>query len=330
MGVPADKTLRFGLTPWEGDGADDGAPLADFIGQVELAEQLGFHSFWLPESHFATQSYPAPLLLLAAAAVRTRRLRLGTTSYLLPVRHQLHVAEEVGVLDQLSGGRVIFGVGRGFRRTLFQAFDVSPSEKRDRFEAALEVIMRAWRGEPVIDDPAGDHPPVRLTPLPQQQPHPPIWVAAFGPKALAQAGRLNLPYLASPLEPLARLIENHALHREAIPRDAGDGALPVPVIRTLFVSHDESCLERVRTALAEQARALSQQASGVLRRAGDATLDQWALVGEPGEIMDGIERYREAIGLTHLIARVQVPGASPQQLTQSVQLLAELAEKFNA
>ncbi len=82
MGVPADKTLRFGLTPWDGDGADDGASLVHFIGQVELTERLGFHSFWLPESHFVTRSYPAPLLLLAAAAVRTRHLRLGTTSYL--------------------------------------------------------------------------------------------------------------------------------------------------------------------------------------------------------------------------------------------------------
>ena len=332
VGVPTENGLRLGLTPWEGDAvAGSGAP-AHFISQVELAERLGFHSFWLPESHFVAQSYPAPLLLLAAAAVRTRHLRLGTTSYLLPVRHPLHVAEEVGVLDQLSGGRVILGVGRGFRRTLFEAFDVPPSEKRDRFEAALEVIVRAWRGEPVIGDPDGEstsgRPPVRLTPPPYQQPHPPIWVAAFGPKALAQAGRLNLPYLASPLEPLARLIENHALHREAIPRDAGDVALPVPVIRTLFVSHGRSGLERVRTALEEQARALSQQATGVLRRAGNAALDEWALVGEPEELIDGIERYREAIGLTHLIARVQVPGATPDELTTSVHLLSELAHRL--
>jgi len=328
--MPADNTLCLGLTPWIADDADADAPFSQFVSQVELAEQLGFHSFWLPESHFAPRgAYPAPLLLLAAASVRTQRLRLGTTSYLLPVRHPLHVAEEVGVLDQLSGGRVILGVGRGFRRALFEAFNIPPAEKRDRFEAALETILRAWRGEPIVDA-EGERAPVHLTPTPRQRPHPPIWVAAFGPKALAQAGRLNLPYLASPLEPLGRLIENHALHRNAIPAEAREQQLPVPVIRTVFVTRERACALRVEAALAQQARELSEQTSGVLQRAAGTTLEDWALVGEPEQVVSGIERYREAIGLTHLIARVQVPGASPAELTRSVQLLAELGEKLSA
>ena len=137
--------LEVGLTPWSAEGISD-----SLVAQAELAEELGFDSFWLPESHFLERAnFPAPLLPLAAIAARTQRLRLGTTSYLLPIRHPVQVAEEVAVLDQLSGGRVILGVGRGFRPALFQTFDVPPQEKRDRFEASLQIMQRAWRGEPV-------------------------------------------------------------------------------------------------------------------------------------------------------------------------------------
>ena len=328
---PADEIpgVHIGVTPWIPWGRAPAPVLDGFLQQVELAEELGFHSFWLPESHFVGhESYPAPLLLLAMAAARTRRLRLGTTSYLLPIRHPLLTAEEVSVLDQLSGGRVILGIGRGFRPALFKAFEVPPSEKRDRFQAALERILGAWRGEPVAhlransDDASGA--PVVLAPLPHQRPHPPVWVAAFGPKALAQAGSLDLPYLASPLEPLSQLVENLEIHRQARPSASRDTPLPVPVIRTVFVTNDATCAARVREALTDQARALSQLRPGALGRGLGAALEEWALTGSPAEVESSIERYRQKIGLTHLIARIQVQGASPNEITESLHLLAGL------
>src|SRR5262245_39284154 len=116
-----DRALEIGLTPWEFPAHADADRLC---AQAERAEALGFHSFWLPEGHFSGPgAIPQPLLCHAAIAARTRRLRLGTTSYLLPIRHPLQVAEEVAVLDRLSNGRVILGVGRGFRDTLFAAFE---------------------------------------------------------------------------------------------------------------------------------------------------------------------------------------------------------------
>ena len=124
----AAASLHVGVTPWEMSAEMGAVQLGE---QVERAEALGFDSFWLPEHHFGgTGSVPAPLLLLAGAATRTRRLVLATTSLLLPVRHPLHVAAEVAVLDQLSGGRLILGLGRGFAASLFQAFDVPASRHR--------------------------------------------------------------------------------------------------------------------------------------------------------------------------------------------------------
>ena len=100
--------LEIAVTPWSLStlGAAD-----ELTSQAEIAENLGCHSFWLPENHFGdARSIPSPLMLLAAVAARTRSIKLGSTSYLLPIRHPLQAAEEVAVLDRLSGGRVILGV----------------------------------------------------------------------------------------------------------------------------------------------------------------------------------------------------------------------------
>ena len=171
--------LEIAVTPWR---LGNAASLAE---QGEFAEQLEFHSFWLPENHFGdNRSIPSPLTLLAAVAARTSRIRLGSTSYLLPIRHPIQAAEEVAVLDHLSEGRVILGIGRGIDPNMFHAFGVNPKRKRSIFNDHLSTMKRAWAGEP-IELENGET--VTLAPLPTQQPHPELWVAAFGPLALKQA-----------------------------------------------------------------------------------------------------------------------------------------------
>jgi alkanesulfonate monooxygenase SsuD/methylene tetrahydromethanopterin reductase-like flavin-dependent oxidoreductase (luciferase family) len=216
---------------------------------------------------------------------------------------------------------VILGVGRGFRAATFDAFQVPRGEKRDRFEAALETMQRAWRGEPVASDGEAS---ITLSPLPVQQPHPPVWVAAFGPKALAQAGRLGLPYLASPMESRGRLAENYAAHREACPDPSSYEDLVVPIMRTVFVTRSKEAEERVRTGLQAQIAAL--RGSRPLREDG-VQVDDFALVGEPERVADDVARYREELGMTHLIARAHLPAASPEEVDASIALLAELCQR---
>ncbi|MEM7410566.1 MAG: LLM class flavin-dependent oxidoreductase [Myxococcota bacterium] len=312
--------IELGITPWDFSAGMQADRLAQ---QGERAEALGIGSFWLPENHFSGPgAIPQPLLWLGAVAARTRRLRLGTTSYLLPIRNPLQAAEEVAVLDRLSGGRVILGVGRGFRKALFEAFDVDVSTKRDNFEATLAVMQKAWSGESLTDGPG---PPTRLAPLPVQAPHPPIWVAAFGPKALAQAGRLGLPYLASPMESLDSLVENYGRHRENLAEHDHDGSdLAVPIMRTVFAHPDPGVVGRVRDALTRQTLAMAKNASPALRRAGSTDVEDFALLGEPARVADAAARYREKLGMTHLIARTQLPGAEETELLEGLEHVAGL------
>ncbi len=311
------QALHLGLTPWL---APIGRRADELSRQAELAEAWGYESFWLPENHFGEGAIPEPLMLLSAVASATTRIKLGTTSYLLPLRHPLQAAEQVAVLDQLSSGRVILGVGRGYMPALFDAFNVVRAEKREIFAESLAAMRAAWCGTALSEDPN-----ISLWPRPVQQPHPPIWVAAFGPKALQQAGTLGMPYLASPMESIATLAANYARHAQAC--RAADMLVPdiVPIMRTLFISDDTAMLDDVRTRLSEQVATMRAQASGVMRDRLPASVDEWGLIGTPAQVRDGIARYRDELGMTHLIAtRLRIGQVAPDALVRSLRCLAEL------
>jgi alkanesulfonate monooxygenase SsuD/methylene tetrahydromethanopterin reductase-like flavin-dependent oxidoreductase (luciferase family) len=317
-----ESKLKIAVTAWSLNERNTGAQLAE---QAEIAEEMGFHSFWLPESHFNGEaSIPSPLMLLATVASRTTQIQLGSTSYLLPIRHPLQAAEEVAVLDNLSGGRVILGIGRGFQQAMFSAFNVPLKDKRKRFSDVLKTMIHAWSGEPVAWDTAegGSKQPVYLGPLPIQKPHPPIWVAAFGPLALRQAGTLGLPYLASPIETESTLAANYSKHKEHAAR-AGHGTVDtVPIMRMLFVSKDKKKIREIRERM-------EKQALGYNRRKPGDKLSDWALIGDPDYVSKSITRYRNRLGATHLIASGRMADIKPKDHIDSMKMLSELVDDLD-
>jgi alkanesulfonate monooxygenase SsuD/methylene tetrahydromethanopterin reductase-like flavin-dependent oxidoreductase (luciferase family) len=305
--------VKLGITPW--DLGHRGA--AALSAQAALAEKLGYASFWLPESHFGANAIPEPLMLLAAVAAATKRIRLGTTSFLLPLRNPVQAAEQVAVLDQLSGGRVILGVGRGYAPPTLRAFQVDPREKRALFEEHLQFMLRAWAGEHLGLVTEGGE-PLRLDPLPVQRPHPPVWVAAFGPKALVQAGSFGFPYLASPVESLDALERNHAEHRRASLAAGHPPPVEVPVMRTVFVTGSAA----ETAALRDRVQAETPR-SGRLAPAGD--VEGWTLIGEASYVREGVSEYRARLGVTHLIiARLRIGGVERARLERNVARVMEV------
>lgn len=307
-----DEKLHLGLTPW--DFAHQNAQsLSD---QACFAESCGYQSFWLPENHFGTNALPEPMLLLASVAANTTSIKLATTSYLLPLRNPLLAAEQVAVLDQLSNGRVILGVGRGYSKETLHAFDIKPSTKRQLFEWCLGKMQEAWSGEPVSLHEDGSS-AVAVSPRPVQHPHPPIWVAAFGPKALAQAGRLGLPYLASPIETYEELQKNFAAYDAAL-SDAGRQApAERPIMRSVFVSNDQAKLKSIRQQLANTKPPRGLETA--------SNIDDWAIIGEPNYVKDYIAKYQQSLGATHLVVtRLRLGDLEDLDFKSSIAQIAEL------
>jgi alkanesulfonate monooxygenase SsuD/methylene tetrahydromethanopterin reductase-like flavin-dependent oxidoreductase (luciferase family) len=310
------KNLKVGTTAWSWDTL---GPADSLCAQAEAAEALGFHSFWLPENHFGKRrSIPSPLMLLAAIAGRTRSIRLACTSYLLPIRDPLLAAAEVAVLDQLCGGRVILGVGRGLSADMFRIFGVAARDKRQLFQANLQTMRNAWRGEPLGVDVNGE--PVCLSPLPVQQPSPPIWVAAFGPKALQQVASLGLPYLASPIEPIAILEMNYQRYHLDVAAVGLEAVQTIPVMRSVFVTDDNALADRVRDSL--------KAAVPASMRHDVVEVDDWAVVGDPQYARDKLGEYIERLGISHLIVRAGFLGVTNAEQLRSHEQLLEIVADF--
>src|SRR5688500_12889307 len=166
--------MKVGLSPIQ---AGD---VGETVAECERAEAVGFDSVWLGEHHDHSLLYPSPLLGLAAIASRTRRIGLGTAVLLLPLHHPLTVAEEGAMVDVLSGGRLILGVGAGYAPEEFAAFGVSIRERGSRMDEAAALIQRLWTEEKVTHE--GRHYRIggaTVTPRPVQRPRPPIWFGGW-------------------------------------------------------------------------------------------------------------------------------------------------------
>ncbi len=195
---------------------------------------------------------------------------------------------------------------------MFRNFGVNPKEKRDRFDEALDSILEAWSGD------ADGFPPD--LPMPVQKPHPPVVVAAFGPKGLRQASSRGLPYLASPLERLDVLEENYARHREGLPEGVDAARIEVPVMRTFFVSDDPAEAKVVREAAAAEFEGIAERVGKNLAAKASGDADERVVVGGLSEVVDRIEGYREAMGMDLMVVRI-APGTDHDQRLAALERL---------
>ena len=317
--------MQFGLSPLQSGGDFDAT-----IAECERAEAAGFDSVWLGEHHNSTLLYPAPLVGLAAIAARTRRVRLGTGVLLLPLYHPVAVAEEAAMVDVISRGRLILGIGAGYAPEEFAAFGVSTKERGSRLDEAVPLIQRLWTEDAVSHE--GRHYRIEgatLRPRPVQRPRPPIWFAGWVEAALRRAGRLGDAWLGGPSAKLDELAGCVRMYREAMRaagRDAGSGE--VALIRFVFVAES---LERAR-AIAGDAFIRSFEATYfrwphpvVKRPPGEMTITRLSedriILGDPASCVRQIERLQADLGLTHLICRMSVAGIPPEAAAASMDLL---------
>ncbi|MBI2801440.1 MAG: LLM class flavin-dependent oxidoreductase [Gammaproteobacteria bacterium] len=171
---------------------------ASTLNQIAWAETLGYDDVWLTEHHFCDDGHaPSILPLAAAVAVKTERIRIGTSVLLLPLHHAVKVAEDAATIDILSHGRFDLGVGVGYRPQEFTGLGVNSSDRAGLVDEGLEIIRALWRGETV--DFHGKHYQIvgaKLVPLPVQDPMP-LWVGGFAPVSAKRAARIGDGYVGT-------------------------------------------------------------------------------------------------------------------------------------
>ncbi len=284
--------------------------------RIEIMDRTGFDAVWLAEHHFSTFSVcPSVHMVGTMAAARTTRLRIGTAVSLAALYHPLRLAEEVALLDVLSGGRVNWGAGRGFSLTEFNAFGVPPEESAARFREAVEIVLRAWT-EPRLSF-AGDYfkfEDVELLPKPLQQPHPPTWVAATSDPAIDWAASRGFSILMDPHSSIADLGRKRRRYAEQMAKSgfAPDGR-DIPMARLIALAETEekaADVARRGAAWLVDAYAGPQHQKGKtmhVARTYDGLdpvefyLKEVVLHGTPDSIVERIQALQVEVGLNYLM-----------------------------
>lgn len=313
----------------------------ELIAEAAEADALGFDTVWLAEVHFAPRFsvMPTPLMLLAAIAERTARIRLGMAVNLMPLHHPLRLAEEVATLDVLSGGRVEFGAGRGAFPLNYRGYGVEMASSRELFENGLEIIKAAWTQKRVMfdvkhsDSASGNSRGVEVVPKPLQIPHPPIRLAANSADTFTFAGRSGYPIFAGgPVNPIPVLAERLQIYERALKAAGGErpddwlaAALMVFVgrdraqVRATIEASLRNYFDTVSEIIEPESLAIGHQAEfqkvrDRLRTIDYATVDSiMGIFGDPEYCIDRIAQLKEQFQFSRLVCWFEIGGISGHQ-----------------
>lgn len=341
--------MEFGIFhefPWR-EGQDEAVAFSEAFDLVDAAEAWGIDVLWLAELHFETRSVlAAPMTIASAIAARTQRIKIGMAVQVLPLCDPLRLAEEAATVDQISRGRLIFGVGRsGFQR-VYQAYGVPYTESRERFSETLDILLKAWT-EPVFSYQGHYHcyDQVRLTPKPYQNPHPPIRIAATSPDTYPVIGKQGYPvFVGVRLGTFTDLVPDLGAYQTAF-REAGHGEkgevflrVPVYVAETAdrAISEPEESIMMVYKRLAAQSEASrGQPATGAAgERANvrehlshvtyDEALADKVVVGTPDVVTERLQKLRDQLGLDGFLFEPNSGGLIPyDRVKHSLRLLCD-------
>jgi alkanesulfonate monooxygenase SsuD/methylene tetrahydromethanopterin reductase-like flavin-dependent oxidoreductase (luciferase family) len=288
--------------------ADRKIPLASIydraIERFEIMDQAGYDAVWLAEHHFSSFSVcPSVHMMATMAAARTRRLRIGTAVSLAPFYHPLRLAEEVALLDVLSGGRVNWGAGRGFSRGEFAAFGIPIEESATRFRETVDIVLRAWSEERLSH--AGEHfrfEGVEVLPKPLQRPHPPVWMAATSESAIDWAAGRGFSILMDPHCTHAELGSKRAHYGEQL-ASAGFAAAgrDIPMARLIAVAPSA---ERAAEVARRGAGWMVGSYVGGERDGGDPVeryVNDVIIHGTPESVLDQILALEDTASLNYLL-----------------------------
>jgi len=315
--APSPGTRRFGALNRVYAPRFDASIFESTLRLISDAEVLGLDSAWVAQHHLGSESgrLPSPLVLLAAAVQRTRKIQLGTGVVILPLESAVRLAEDAAVVDALSAGRLQLGLGAGFDRPTFAAFGQKFEERHGPYDDNLRRLQDLLAGAPLMDAA-----PEAILQPPARALRERLWEAGGRVDAIAahRNGFLIAPRSADVESEQSLIRRYHAEWRAAGHADAPRIAL----VRGVFPGLDR---KQIEAELGPDIKMHMERREGrfdtadlpaVLRRLG-------VLWGSPQQIVDDIGESSVLSGVSHFIAQVQTRTTSHEVAVSRLQLYAE-------
>jgi alkanesulfonate monooxygenase SsuD/methylene tetrahydromethanopterin reductase-like flavin-dependent oxidoreductase (luciferase family) len=326
LGEPYDKAYREGLE------------------LAAEANRLGFQSIWASEHHGEADGYcPSPVVACAALAVAAPNCRIGQAIALAPLHgHPMRLAEDLSVVDNFSGGRIEIGLGQGYRPPEFDMFGWNYARRTSAFEECLDILEKAWTGEPF--DYEGRTYKVKgglLRPPPVKPGRLPLWIGAAAPKARARAVKHRAGFLVAPLIELEHLVRQLQSFDAEVERQ-GAGPLPRALMREIMVGdsaadamkrHQPFIDEVYRVQYKPERVGLSyvDRATGERRPltsdnpyflSEEFMQERW-LLGTPQDIAAKIVAWQPRLDVDHIIFQPRPPGMALSQAVDELEAIAK-------
>jgi probable F420-dependent oxidoreductase len=314
----------------------------DALRRARAAERLGYDSVWVSEHHFVDDAYmPSLLPVCAAMAARTSSIRIGTALVLAPLYDPLRLAEDAATVDLLSEGRLILGLGQGWRKEEFDSLGVPLEGRGEHTESTIHVLRQAWGSGFVTGHGDLRFPEVSVTPKPAQQHGPPVWIGAMAARSIRRAARAANGFMATEVTPesFAEQVSWARRELEARGRDPRDFTFSVHLPTLAWPGAD--AWERVRNGLhyitwkyedMEEARARAGPPRHPPRLSTEAEdeLRAQIVIGSPEQVTHQLAAFDDAAGGDlHYIARLYFPGMDPRLLDDAMEVFAtEVAPKL--
>jgi alkanesulfonate monooxygenase SsuD/methylene tetrahydromethanopterin reductase-like flavin-dependent oxidoreductase (luciferase family) len=286
--------------------------------RICVMDNSGYDAVWLAEHHFTGYSVcPSVHMMGVHVANHTRNLRIGMAVSLAAFYHPLRLAEEVALLDVLSGGRVNWGAGRGFDPLEFRVFGVPVEESGKRFHEAVEIVLAAWTKDRL--NWSGEYwkfEDVNVLPKPLQHPHPPVWLAAGSAGAARWAGKRGYSIMLGPHSSFEENVAHREIYRTELERNGYSiSGRAIPMARLIAVEDtDEAAEETARAGVKwlaanyMNASKVSNPASpdqAVLLMDGNAQIERYidsvVIHGSPEKVIEQIQRLRQEMFLEYLM-----------------------------